>query len=93
MNSQFRFGNSVIECQGQFRPMYSSTWTCGSPNYLWSAFYALNGVIRTAEGEYVGSFAAGENNSALNVNTSAPEQMSAIASLVADFTESLIAKA
>ena len=58
-----------------------------------STLLALNGVIRTAEGEYVGSFAAGENNSALNVNTSAPEQMSAIASLVADFTESLIAKA
>ena len=54
---------------------------------------SMNGTIRTAEGEYVGSFAAGENNSALNVNTSAPEQMSAIASLVANFTESLIVKA
>lgn len=49
MNSQFRFGNNVIECQGQFRPMYSMTYTCGSPNYLWSAFYAVNGVIQTSD--------------------------------------------
>ena len=58
MNSQFRFGNNVVECQGQFRPMYSMTYTCGSPNYLWSAFYAVNGVIQTSDRARKNSIAA-----------------------------------
>ena len=49
MNSQFRFGNNVVECQGQFRPMYSMTYTCGSPNYLWSDIYALSGAVNTSD--------------------------------------------
>ncbi len=55
-----------------------------------TAIIALNGVIRTTEGEYIGSFAAGENNSALNINSADPAQMTAIASIVAEFTGNLI---
>ena len=54
-----------------------------------STLLALNGVIRTAEGEYVGSFAAGENNSALNINSADPARMTAIAEMVAEFTGGL----
>lgn len=38
-------GNSVISCMGQFRPEISAMFSCGSPSYLWSDIYAVNGSI------------------------------------------------
>lgn len=58
LDSHLQFGNNVIACQGQFRPMYDNTYTCGSPSWRWSLVYAVVGTIQTSDRKKKNSIAS-----------------------------------